>query len=65
MLHEVRAKVEKRCACCQTIGREIGRLRLDDPLVINGDKLRALTETQLRLALDTPEIIFARLGADQ
>jgi len=27
--------------------------------------LRVLTDTQLRLALDTPEIIFARVGADQ
>ncbi len=31
----------------------------------HGRKLRALTDTQLRLALDTPEIIFARVGADQ
>ena len=35
------------------------------PLVITGDELRALTDTQLRLALDAPEIIFARVGADQ
>jgi magnesium-transporting ATPase (P-type) len=34
-------------------------------VVITGDKLRALTESQLRLALDAPEIIFARVGADQ
>jgi sodium/potassium-transporting ATPase subunit alpha len=27
--------------------------------------LRVLTDTQLRLALDTLEIIFARVGADQ
>ena len=49
----------------RAIGREIGLLGSDDPLVITGDKLRALTETQLRLALDTPEIVFARVGADQ
>jgi sodium/potassium-transporting ATPase subunit alpha len=49
----------------RAIGREIGLLRSDAPLVITGDKLRALTETQLRLALDTPEIVFARVGADQ
>jgi sodium/potassium-transporting ATPase subunit alpha len=49
----------------RAIGREIGLLRSDDPLVITGDKLRALTETQLRLALDAPEVVFARVGADQ
>ncbi len=49
----------------QAIGREIGLIRSDKPLTITGDELRALTETQLRLALDAPEIIFARVGADQ
>jgi magnesium-transporting ATPase (P-type) len=49
----------------KAIGREIGLIRLDEPLIITGDELRALTDTQLRLALDTPEIIFARVGADQ
>jgi len=49
----------------KAIGREIGLIRSDAPLVITGDELRALTDTQLRLALDTPEIIFARVGADQ
>jgi len=49
----------------KAIGREIGLIRSDTPLVITGDELRALTDTQLRLALDTPEIIFARVGADQ
>jgi sodium/potassium-transporting ATPase subunit alpha len=49
----------------RAIGREIGLIRSDAPMVITGDKLRTLTDTQLRLALDTPEIIFARVGADQ
>ena len=49
----------------KAIGREIGLIRSDDPLLITGDELRGLTDTQLRLALDTPEIIFARVGADQ
>src|SRR5262249_50395765 len=49
----------------RAIGREIGLLRSEDPLVITGEKLRALTDTQLRLALDAPEVIFARVGADQ
>ena len=49
----------------RAIGREIGLIRSDSPLVITGEQLRALTDTQLRLALDTAEIIFARVGADQ
>jgi sodium/potassium-transporting ATPase subunit alpha len=49
----------------KAIGREIGLIRTDKPLVVTGDELRALSDTQLRLALDTPEIIFARVGADQ
>ena len=49
----------------RAIGREIGLIRSDDPLIITGERLRALTDVQLRLALDTPEIIFARVGADQ
>ncbi len=47
------------------IGREIGLIRSDAPLTITGDKLLALTDIQLRLALDAPEIIFARVGANQ
>src|SRR5438045_3308981 len=47
------------------IGREIGLVRSADPVVITGDKLRALTDIQLRLALDAPEVIFARVAADQ
>jgi len=49
----------------RAIGREIGLIRSDTPLVVTGESLRALTDTQLRLALDTSEIIFARVGADQ
>src|SRR5262249_25448827 len=48
----------------KAVAREIG-LVSSDPVVMTGDKLRALTDTQLRLALDAPEIIFARVGADQ
>jgi sodium/potassium-transporting ATPase subunit alpha len=49
----------------KAISREIGLVRSDDPLTITGDQLRGLTDVQLRLALDAPEIIFARVGADQ
>ena len=47
------------------IGRQIGQIQSDNPVVITGDRLRKLSETQLRLILDAPDIIFARVGADQ
>jgi calcium-translocating P-type ATPase len=47
------------------IGRQIGQIQTDNPTVITGDQLRKLSETQLRLALDAKDIIFARVGADQ
>ena len=47
------------------IARQIGQVQSDKPVVITGDQLRKLSETQLRLALDAPDIIFARVGADQ
>ena len=47
------------------IGRKIGQIQSDKPVIITGDQLRKLSEIQLRLALDAPDIIFARVGADQ
>jgi len=47
------------------IAREIGLLRGHRPYVVTGDDLRRLSNTQLQLALDREDIIFARLGADQ
>jgi calcium-translocating P-type ATPase len=47
------------------IGRQIGQIQSETPLIITGEKLRKLSEIQLRLALDEPDIIFARVGADQ
>jgi calcium-translocating P-type ATPase len=49
----------------RAIGREIGLIRSDTPLEISGEILGALSDSQLRLALDAPEVIFARVGADQ
>jgi len=49
----------------RAIAREIGLARSDNPVVVTGEQLRSLSETQLRLALDAPEIIFARTAADQ
>jgi len=47
------------------IGRQIGQIQTDNPVVITGEQLRKLSETQLRLALNAQDIIFARVGADQ
>ncbi|MGD9786689.1 MAG: cation-translocating P-type ATPase [Sulfuricellaceae bacterium] len=47
------------------IGKEIGLLRTADPTVLTGDQLRHLSRTQLQLALDAEEILFARVSADQ
>lgn len=47
------------------IAREIGLVRTSTPTVITGQQLRRLSPTQLQLALDAKEIIFARVGADQ
>ena len=47
------------------IGREIGLVRSERPQVITGDQLRTLSAVGLQLALDEPEIIFARVSADQ
>ncbi len=49
----------------RAIAREIGLARSENPVIITGEQLRSLSDTQLRLALDAPEIIFARAAADQ
>jgi calcium-translocating P-type ATPase len=47
------------------IAREIGLTRGEAPRVITGQELAHLSPTQLQLALDAPEIIFARVAAEQ
>jgi sodium/potassium-transporting ATPase subunit alpha len=47
------------------IAREVGLVRSDRPVLITGEMLRGLSEIDLRLALDAPEIVFARVGAEQ
>ncbi|MGE5027891.1 MAG: cation-translocating P-type ATPase, partial [Betaproteobacteria bacterium] len=47
------------------IAREIGLIRGSSPAIVTGEALRRMSNTQLQLALDTPEILFARVGADQ
>ncbi len=47
------------------IAREIGLVRSDSPTLITGEQLKRFSPVQLQLALDAPEIIFARVVADQ
>jgi calcium-translocating P-type ATPase len=46
------------------VAREIG-LAGDSPVVITGPALTRLSDIQLQLALDAPDVLFARIGADQ
>jgi calcium-translocating P-type ATPase len=47
------------------VAREIGLVRGDKPLVLRGENLPRMTGAQLQLALDAPEILFARVTAEQ
>jgi magnesium-transporting ATPase (P-type) len=47
------------------IGREIGMVRSAAPKVMTGDEIRRLSDTQLQLVVAAPEIVFARVTADQ
>lgn len=47
------------------IALEIGLVRSDRAVVMNGEQLRRLSNAELQLALDAPEIVFARVSADQ
>ena len=47
------------------IARQIGMVKGEQPAVITGDQLRAISPAQLQLALDAKEIIFARVAAEQ
>jgi sodium/potassium-transporting ATPase subunit alpha len=47
------------------LARKIGLLDDDQPRVVTGDELARLSWAQLQHALETPNILFARLAADQ
>jgi sodium/potassium-transporting ATPase subunit alpha len=47
------------------VGRQIGLLQSARPVVVTGEKLSRLSDTQLQLSLRASEILFARVGADQ
>lgn len=44
------------------IARQIGLVHTATPQVITGDHLQRLSDVQLHLALEVPEVIFARVG---
>jgi calcium-translocating P-type ATPase len=52
-----------RTACA--VARQVGLTRSGRPVAITGEELRRLSDTQLRPALDAPEVVFARIAADQ
>lgn len=47
------------------IAREIGMVQGIAPTVMLGEEVRGLSVAQLQLALDAPEIVFARVTAEQ
>ena len=47
------------------IAREIGLVTSARPLVLRGELLPKMTAAQLQLALDAPEVLFARVTAEQ
>ena len=47
------------------VAREVSIVRGPSPLVISGEALRAMAPAALQLALDAPEIVFARVSAEQ
>jgi magnesium-transporting ATPase (P-type) len=46
------------------IGREIGLLGAGAPRVITGDEVGRMSDAQMWAALDGPDVLFARVGAD-
>jgi ATPase, P-type (transporting), HAD superfamily, subfamily IC len=47
------------------IAREIGMVTSANPVVLEGEVLRRMSAAHLHLVLDSPEIIFARVTAEQ
>jgi calcium-translocating P-type ATPase len=46
------------------IARGVGLVRGDAVLTVTGDQIRAWSSAQLQLALDAPDIVFARVSAE-
>ena len=47
------------------IARQISLVQSERPVVVLGESLRRMTSAQLQIVLDSPEILFARVTAEQ
>jgi sodium/potassium-transporting ATPase subunit alpha len=47
------------------VARDVGLAQSGDTQVITGDQLRGFSDIRLREVLDSPDVIFARVAADQ
>jgi magnesium-transporting ATPase (P-type) len=47
------------------VAREIGLVQSATPTCLTGEDLRRMSDTQIQLALDAPEIVCARVSAEQ
>ncbi|MBK8399824.1 MAG: cation-transporting P-type ATPase [Propionivibrio sp.] len=47
------------------IARDIGLVNTENPTIIPGEALRRMTPAQVQIALDSPEILFTRVTAEQ
>jgi calcium-translocating P-type ATPase len=47
------------------VAREIGLVQSAAPVLLTGDDLARMSDTQIQLSLDAPEIVCARVTADQ
>jgi sodium/potassium-transporting ATPase subunit alpha len=47
------------------LAREINMVRGESPVVMTGDDVRQSTAASLQIALDAPEVVFARVSAEQ
>jgi sodium/potassium-transporting ATPase subunit alpha len=47
------------------VARAIGLVQSTNPTLLTGDDLSGMSDTQIQLALDAPEIVCARVNADQ
>ena len=47
------------------VAREIGLVQNEAPTLLTGDDLGRMSDTQIQLALDAPEVVCARVTADQ
>ena len=47
------------------LGREVDMVRTASPRVLTGDEVRHMSAASLQLAMDAPEVVFARVTAEQ